>query len=734
MIRKWSILCLLFLCFWVSAQDNRIENIKNRLEVLSVENKGLTEELKLNINVTDITLPNFLTAVSKVHQLNINISSELNSITLVNNFPDVNVADLLVFLCKEYDLDIDFTGNILSVKKYSAPPLEVEERIIPVKYNAVQDIISLDLKNDKLYDAFIAIMNESGKKLSWSPDIADKPITSFINGASFHSAMSNLAFANDLLVTKNKDGFYLFEDNSLVQGTTASNTTNTTRPRPRRNKSSSFYYKVLDTLNQVIEVDFENIPIKDVISDIGNDLKVNIFTAKPLDEAGTATFKTKYIAFDDLLDKLFEAQQSVSVSTSNNVQTSSSTSRQQSGLSGSSGLFTYKKEGNTYFFGTSDQLSVRKIEVIQLQHRSVELLGDPSGSFGSQRSAGRTQGGNLNFIGGSANGFQNNNNFGNNNNFNNRNNNNNRVNRNQQGFNSGDSKAETLISILPEDVKMGLDITMDVELNSFMVSGPAPNVNRFKAFLNQIDKPVPFILIEVILLEINKSATIESGISWGIGDEPVNTRGGLFPNTDITLGAKTVNRIIGGFDGFTNIGKVVPNFFANIKAMEANGLVKIRSTPKLSTLNGHRASLSIGETTYYVVTSQNFFGSQIPQSTEIRNFVPIDAELAINVKPSVSGDGQITLDVNVVQSDFNGARIDEDAPPGLNSREFSSIIRVRDQDIAVLGGLEEKIKNDSGNGVPFLARVPVIKWFFSQRRREDTKRKLTVLIKPTIIY
>ncbi|MEX0274113.1 MAG: type II secretion system protein GspD, partial [Flavobacteriaceae bacterium] len=194
-------------------------------------------------------------------------------------------------------------------------------------------------------------------------------------------------------------------------------------------------------------------------------------------------------------------------------------------------------------------------------------------------------------------------------------------------------------------------------------------------------------------------------------------------------------KIIGGFDGFGsfNIGQVVPEFFANIKAMEANGAIKIRSTPKLSTLNGHRAFLSIGETTYYVVTNQNFYGTQNPQTSEIRNYQPIDAELAVSIKPLVSGDGQVTLDINVIQSDFSSERIEKDAPPGLTSREFSSIIRMQNQDLAVLGGLEEKIKNDSGNGVPLLARIPVIKWLFSQRKREDSKQKLTILIKPTVI-
>jgi type IV pilus assembly protein PilQ len=86
----------------------------------------------------------------------------------------------------------------------------------------------------------------------------------------------------------------------------------------------------------------------------------------------------------------------------------------------------------------------------------------------------------------------------------------------------------------------------------------------------------------------------------------------------------------------------------------------------------------------------------------------------------------------VIQSTF-GQRIAEDAPPDISSRNFSSVVRMKDQDIAVLGGLEENYSNDSGSGVPFLARIPIIKWLFSKRVREGRKSKLTVFIKPTVI-
>ena len=151
-------------------------------------------------------------------------------------------------------------------------------------------------------------------------------------------------------------------------------------------------------------------------------------------------------------------------------------------------------------------------------------------------------------------------------------------------------------------------------------------------------------------------------------------------------------------------------------------------------MNGHKAHLSSGQTTYYAVTNQAFFGSQIPQTSEVTNYYPIDAELALDIQPYVSGNGEVTLDVNVIQSSFNGERIAEEAPPGMNSREFSSIIRMRNQDVAILGGIEQTTKDDSGSGVPLLARIPLIKWLFSERRREDSKKKLNILIKPTVIY
>lgn len=706
--------------------DSRIPNIKEQLELLSAKNPGLTDLAKTNISVNNITLSNFLLAISNAHKLNINIAPDLNQINIANNFSNVVVSDLLVFLCKEYHLTIDFSGSILSVKKY-IPPIKVpEERIIPIVYNPENNTISIDAKNDILYEVFKRIMDESAKNLVFAPDLENKVLTSYIKDMPFDAAMDKMALANNLYMEKTKDGFYLFEAMNTSDSQNSDQNSLLIRRRTDLN------YKILDVENKLLEVNFNHTSIASIIKDIGRDLDLNIFTATPLDKAGPVTFKTKSITFDDLLIKIFESQNDYS-STENTSQTSEN--YPNNGQNGNSftknfnAIFTFKKEANIYYFGTENQLSVRKVEVIHLMHRSVELLSDPSGGSGRSRTVGRS---------GYGSNYSDSYSF-NNNGSTDRNSGVNRSRRQASSFDHNSqprsNPSETIEAIIPDEISEGLDIKIDHELNSLYVTGSGAKIERLKSFINYIDKTVPVVLIEVMFVEVGRNNTIESGISWGIGDNPIETKGALFPTTDFTLGAKTINKVINGFDGFDriNLGKVVPNFFATVKAMESNGNLKIKSTPKLSTLNGHRATFSNGETSYYTVTQRNIYGTDNPQTSEITNYEPIDAELGLTIKPLVSGDGQVTLDIFVIQSSF-GNRIDENAPPDISSREFSSIIRVQDQDIVVLGGLEEHMKKNSGSGVPFLARVPIIKWFFSSRKREASKAKLTVFIKPTIIY
>jgi type IV pilus assembly protein PilQ len=295
---------------------------------------------------------------------------------------------------------------------------------------------------------------------------------------------------------------------------------------------------------------------------------------------------------------------------------------------------------------------------------------------------------------------------------------------------------ENVIQHIPKELVTGVDVKEFPDLNSLILSGSRPNIEEIAAFIKHVDKVVPVILIEVLLIDYRSDRSVSTGMRAGIGKEKAApSSGNLYPELKYDFNAESVNNIIQNLNGngFLNLGRVTPNFYVSINALEEEGLLKVRSTPKLATLNGTEATLSIGNTEYYIVESNNVIGSQNPQNIITRQYQSVNADLSVTIKPFVSGDDQITLDIQVEQSDFT-ARISPDAPPGSVTRSFSSLLRVKNEEMILLGGLEQRTIRNSGSGIPLLSRIPVLKWFFSSRTRDKSKSRLNIFIKPTVLY
>ena len=273
------------------------------------------------------------------------------------------------------------------------------------------------------------------------------------------------------------------------------------------------------------------------------------------------------------------------------------------------------------------------------------------------------------------------------------------------------------------------------EQNSILLSGPIDKVKKAETYIRMLDKLIPVISIEVMIIDYNSSFNITTGIQAGITNSEVPpTSGTISPSIDLNLNSQSVNSLIKRFNGlgWANLGYVTPTFYASIKAMESQGILNVSSTPVLSTLNGHKTEMSIGNTEYYLEEQVNVIGNDNPQSYKTQTYKSVNAELLIIITPIVSGDDQITLEIEVKQSDFT-ERISTTAPPGKVSRTFKSIIRVRNGEMILLGGLEETRDNKTSKGVPILSRIPIIRRLFSERTDEKSKSRLNIFIKPTII-
>jgi general secretion pathway protein D/MSHA biogenesis protein MshL len=71
--------------------------------------------------------------------------------------------------------------------------------------------------------------------------------------------------------------------------------------------------------------------------------------------------------------------------------------------------------------------------------------------------------------------------------------------------------------------------------------------------------------------------------------------------------------------------------------------------------------------------------------------------------------------------------------PIVNVREMSTTVRIKDNEMLVIGGLINEIKDNESNFFPLIGKVPVLRYLFGYEEKVNEKRELIILLKPRII-
>jgi len=615
------------------AQD-RISSLKNQLKTMTADNPGL--EAKVDLSVSEVPIQEFLRAVAMTNGLNISVAPDLK-VKVVNTFTNVTVTDVLLFLCKQYDLKIDFVGNIMSVTAFNPPP-EEPKKYVPKKLDITfsNDLLSYNFKNDSLYLVAREITKVSNRNVILAPELQGKIVSGYVQKLDFADAMEKLAFANGLVVEPEKNGAFLIT--AMDAGAMASKTQQ--GGREKKGKGSGTSYAAPDGLvieltgDSLITVHGVGIKGGEIIKAVSGQMGKNYFLFSEMQEV--TTLNLEKVTYDQFLAYL---------------------------LNGTD--LTFKKEGEVHLIGKRNLEGLRETRIVKFQNRTIDKI----------------------------------------------------------------------VDFIPAEMKHGVTLKITEETNSIILSGSSPQIKEIENFLREMDQVVPMVMIEVIIVDVNRTRTDEAGLDIGLGDGPAKTGGSLLSGLDFTLNSSSLNSILAAISGtgVFNLGQVTPNFYVSLRALETQGFLNSRSTPMLSTLNGHKATMTIGNQEYYLETTNNIIGSQNPQNAITQLYKSVNAALTLDITPMVSGDGQVTMQISVTQSDFT-SRISPQAPPGQVTRDFKSLIRVKDQEMILLGGLEKKSISDTGRGWPLLSRVPVLKWLFSSRSRKKDKTTLNIFIKPTIVY
>ncbi len=276
------------------------------------------------------------------------------------------------------------------------------------------------------------------------------------------------------------------------------------------------------------------------------------------------------------------------------------------------------------------------------------------------------------------------------------------------------------------------------------------------------------VIIEAKIIDVELNSGAQQGINWAGFQQGLHrlSVGGSTTLIDGTGGALagTVNpgTSLGGLLGTQMIGTAganaissglgmalqFTNFAALINFLESQGQVHVLSSPRIATLNNQKAVLKVGSEEPFVT---NASGGQITAGTggspaSVTNptitYQPFFSGISLDVTPQIDENDAITLHVrSMVNSIVLKEKLaiiastgDRFLPFAVNSiSETDSVVKTRDGQVIVIGGLMTESSEDNRSMVPGLGEVPAVGALFRKGGQRKIKRELVILLKATVV-
>ncbi|MDD6055762.1 MAG: pilus (MSHA type) biogenesis protein MshL [Helicobacter sp.] len=342
------------------------------------------------------------------------------------------------------------------------------------------------------------------------------------------------------------------------------------------------------------------------------------------------------------------------------------------------------------------------------------------------------------------------------------------INNEEKGKFSDDSKSDTSksgIEIISED---GFNFWENIEneilalLNAkkeenrliinqgaglISVRGDRNTLKKVESYINNLHNRLQKqVLIDVQILSVRHSDINTMGINWdslynlqnldilpfsengSLGGDGASVSGLSLSKID---GKKTLNYGINIFSQGVSLNRV-------IEFLKSYGSVRSISNPKVLTLNNQPALISVGDILRY--KKSNVYQNTNAQTTLTNTddeYPSIFAGVLLDITPLVFKDS-IMLKVNpsITRTKDEKTRITSlafDTPPNLTTNQLSSIVKVKNNEKVILGGLIAKNLVNTENKIPLLGDIPLISPLFSYKQTQDLTEEIVFIIEPKII-
>ena len=278
--------------------------------------------------------------------------------------------------------------------------------------------------------------------------------------------------------------------------------------------------------------------------------------------------------------------------------------------------------------------------------------------------------------------------------------------------------------------------------NAIVMRGTPDELLLAQKLINDLDKARAEVVVDIAVLEVSKNWERTLGISW-----PSSVGVALIPPTSSTSSTTTTTGTTGTTSGTTTSPTLydlahlkATDFAVTIGSATLNLLLtdsntKVLQSPRIRATDSQKATMKIGSRIPIATGSyQTGAATAVVSSLVNTQFQYQDVGVNIEMTPTVHFDHDVTLNIKIeVTSQSGSVTISGVTEPILSQRVVNQVIRLREGEASILGGIQDNQEEQNWTGIPGLSSIPILKYVFGSKDHTIQNDEIVFAVVPHIV-
>ena len=273
-------------------------------------------------------------------------------------------------------------------------------------------------------------------------------------------------------------------------------------------------------------------------------------------------------------------------------------------------------------------------------------------------------------------------------------------------------------------------VSLDLESNSLVVMASKDELKQIKDLIQELDKEKAQVYVQAKIIEVNNELVNKIGISYGIISTSARSDGINAISSNLNGGSNAIKEAVDTLGirmSDVNIKSGLA-LGASLNLLQQNGALDIVSEPSILAIDNKESSIYVGEKISVEISSTLTDGG-----LQRTNYEREDIGLTLKVKPRISSDTKLTLEINTLLEGIKSTSVSAGQNPDTLKKEIKTAAILNNGESVIIGGLIENKNETIEQKVPVLGDIPLFGGLFKNDSKMNKKNNLVIIVTPYMI-